>query len=219
MAGIETDCEALVFHGHDGKVVSMADMASTDEAALMEVIMGLYPDMPLQIAQDLVPLMAGNIEHARAVAGREKSPVELQHMERVLAIGQGFDWLHKINYALIVNDADPRLEVTIGMAAGIIKANRDAGRIPRESAVYFASVSYYDEHEKNGAIMNAKYLSRLGMEAIKKAHPDLDGFFKPLTAVMHWDTRQLEVISEDTWKPASTDAAAAKNEGLELAPA
>jgi hypothetical protein len=194
MVGVETDCEALVFHGRDGRTVSMADMKSVDGEELMGILRDLYPDMPTQVAQDLIPLMAGNIEHARDVACKEKSHVELEHMERVLAVGQGFDWLHKINYALIVNDADPQLEVTIGKAAGIIKSNREAGRIAKESAVYFASVSYYDEHEKNGAVMNAKYLTRLGMETIRKTHPDLEGFFKPLTAVMHWDTRQLEVI-------------------------
>ncbi len=194
MVGVETDCEALVFHGRNGKVVSMADMQSADGAALMELIRELYPDMPQQVAQDLIPLMAGNIEHVRDLGCKEKSHVELEHMERVLAVGQGFDWLHKINYALIVNDADPQLEVTIGKAAGIIKSNRDAGRIPKESAVLFASVSYYNETEKHGAIMNAKYLTRLGLETIKKTHPDLEGFFKPLTAVMHWDTRRLEII-------------------------
>ncbi len=55
-------------------------------------------------------------------------------------------------------------------------------------------MSYYDETEKNGAMMNARYLTKLGLETIKQAHPDLEGFFKPITAVMHWDTRQLEVV-------------------------
>ena len=211
MAGVETDCEALVFHGKNGKVVSMADMQSADGAMLMDVIRDLYPDMPQQVAQDLIPLMAGNVEHVRAVACKEKSHVELEHMERVLAVGQGFDWLHKINYALVVNDADPQLDVTIGKAAGIIKSNRDAGRIPKESAVYFASVSYYDEHERHGAIMNAKYLTKLGLETIRRTHPDLEGFFRPLTAVMHWDTRQLEIIEESGTAEASapTERAAA----------
>jgi hypothetical protein len=194
LVGVETDCEALVFHGKDGRTASMADYGGADGEKLQALIRDLYPDMPSQMVQDLLPLMAGNALHASEICKQPKADMALQHMERILAIGAGFDWLHKINYALIINDTDPRLEATIATGASIIKGNRDAGRIPKESAVLFASVSYYDEHEKNGAIMNARYLTRLGMDAIAKAHPDLDGFFKPLTAVMHWDTRQLEVV-------------------------
>ncbi len=123
MVGVETDCEALVFHGRNGRTVSMADIKSADGADLMNILRDLYPDMPRQVAQDLIPLMAGNIEHARDVACKEKSHVELEHMERVLAVGQGFDWLHKINYALIVNDADPQLHATIAKAAEIGRAH------------------------------------------------------------------------------------------------
>lgn len=194
MVGVETDCEALIFHGKNGKTVSMADYAAADAGQLLSLIRELYPDMPAQIANDLLPLMAGNAMHTAEICRQPKGDVELEHMERILAVGQGFDWLHKINYALIVNDTDPQLHATIAKAAGIIKGNRDAGRISKESAVYFASVSYYDDTEKNGAVMTAKYLTRLGLEAIKSAHPDLEGFFKPLTAVMRWDTRRLEVI-------------------------
>ncbi|MFA5853817.1 MAG: hypothetical protein WC866_01890 [Patescibacteria group bacterium] len=194
LVGVETDCEALVFHGRNGKTISMADIKSIDGGELMATIKDLYPDMPQQVAHDLIPLMAGNIEHVRDLGCKEKSHVELEHMERILAIGQGFDWLHKINYALIINDTDPQLNQSIATAAKIIKANRDAGRISKESAVLFASVSYFDETERNGAIMNARYLTKLGLETIKQAHPDLEGYFKPLTTVMHWDTRKLEVI-------------------------
>jgi len=194
MVGVETDCETLIFHGKNGKTASMADYASADADALLSLIRELYPDMPTQVVNDLLPLMAGNAMHVAELCKQPKGEDELEHMERILAVGQGFDWLHKINYALIVNDTDPQLHATIAKSAGIIKGNRDAGRIPKESALYFASVSYHDDTERNGAVMSAKYLTRLGLEAIRQAHPDLEGFFKPLTAVMRWDTRRLEVI-------------------------
>jgi len=209
MVGVETDCEALVFHGRDGRTVSMADYATADGEKFRTLIRELYPDMPAQMVLDLLPLMAGNALHVSAISRQSKADVELQHMERILAVGMGFDWLHKINYALIINDTDPLLERSIATAANIIKGNRDAGRIPKESAVFFASVSYYDENERAGAIMNARYLTRLGMDAIRKAHPDLGDFFKPLTAVMHWDTRQLEVIEQ---LPAQETSAKAQAE-------
>jgi hypothetical protein len=213
MVGVETDCETLVFHGKDGRTVSMGDHALSDEATLLRVIKDLYPGMPEQVAADLLPLLIGNAAHAAALCLQPKVGVELQHRERTLAVGSGFDWLHKINYALIINDTDPQLDRSIATAASIIKSNRDAGRINKESAVFFASVSYFDENQKHGAVMNARYLTRLGLEAIRDAHPDLEGFFRPLTAVMHWDTRQLEVIDS----PSKNDEPGAVEESGSLA--
>lgn len=194
MVGVETDGETLVFHGKDGKVISMADVEDTGEKNLLGLMKELYPDMSPEIARDLVPLMRGNIEHNHEVRSSSKERIDLEHRERVIAVGQGFDWLHKINYALIINDGDPELSKSIGVAASIIKKNRDSKRIPETGAVYLVSVPYFRLFEKEQAILHAKYLTEMGLEAIRAAHPDAAEFFKPLTGVMHWDTRRFEVI-------------------------
>lgn len=194
MVGVETDEDTLIFHGHNGLAVSMAEVEDTGESHLMKLIRQLYPDMREEIARDLIPLMRGNVERIHELRTTPKSNAELAHHERVIAVGQGFDWLHRINYALIINDGDPKLADSIGVAAGIIKKSRDLKRVPESGAVYLVSVPYYRGYERNQAILHAQYLAELGRETIKADHPDAADFFKPLTCVMHWDTRKLEVL-------------------------
>lgn len=194
LVGVETDEEALVFHGRNGKTVSVAELGEMSETDVLALIKELYPDMPKRIALDLAPYIMGNHEHIKDVRERGKVNTDLEHRERVLAVGQGFDWLHKINYALINNDSDPKLEQVIGKAAGIILANRDKGNIPATGGLYFVSVPYFRTHQRESAVLHAKYLTTLGMETIRKTHDGNADFFLPLTAVMHWDTRRLEVL-------------------------
>jgi hypothetical protein len=199
MVGVETDSQALVFHNRDGGVecVSMADVEPGDEEAVREVIRTLYPDMPRDIVGSLMPLMSGNVEHAAEVRARHDAPIDLDHRERVIAVGAGFDWLHKPNLALIINDLEMTLDDTIAAAAGIIKENRDTRRIHHDSALYFASVPYKRPgYERNAAIERARYLAQLGKESIERAHPDLKGFFTYMTAVMNWESRRLELVDE-----------------------
>lgn len=194
MVGVETDGEELLFHG-DGRSMPMSDCIGLKDEELLDVINDLYPDISRQVAEDLVPLMAGNARHVAQLRKNPKPKDRLEHMENGLFLGEGFDWYHKVNSALIINDLDPTLDDTIGKAAGIIKENREKGRISKDGALLFVSVRYYEKgRRRNGAIERAKYLTGLGLESIVKFHPDLKGYFKTLTAVMSWDTRELEVI-------------------------
>lgn len=195
LVGVETDGEELVFHGRDGSIERMSEHLRAEPRHLRDLIAELYPDMDRDMIRDLLPLMTGNVAHIARLRRDPKKIEMLDHKERVLAVGQGFDWLHKVNFALIINDLDPTLDDTIGKAAGIIKENRDQHRIPNDGALYFVSVSYFKPgRRRQNAIERARYLTALGLESIQKFHPDLDGFFEPLTAVMEWDTRRLEII-------------------------
>lgn len=193
MVGVETDTESLIFHGQDGQVVSLALV--DEPQSITELIHQLYPDMSERLVQDLEPLLRGNVHHIQELAQTGRKPVELEHREQVIAVGQGFDWLHQTNYALIINDVDPQLSESIGKAVGIIKDNVEAHRIESTGAVFFVSVSYHQPgHHRTGAIARARYLHRLGLEAIQSNYPELSTFFHPLTAVMAWNTRLLEII-------------------------
>jgi Carboxysome Shell Carbonic Anhydrase len=196
MIGIETDDEALVLHDAvNTRSFSVADHVDDSEEKTRNLLAAFYPDMSPRVLADLLPLVVGNASHVKKMRANTRPPIDLQHRERVLALGQGFDWLHRINYAFIVNDLDPHIEETISKAAGIIKDNRDSGRIPATGALLFSSVSYMRPgHHRNAAIARAKYLTKLGLEVIQKNHPDLIGFFHPVTAVVNWHTRALEII-------------------------
>ncbi len=197
MGGVETDSQSLIIHDGSGAASRrMSDMPD-DEEAVRELVRGFFTDMPKRIIDVLAPRLAGNVRHAAEMRKTRHEPEDLDHKERIVAVGQGFDWLHRPNFALIINDLESTLDDTIGKSAGIIKENRDAGRIPADRALFFASVPYESPgYERRAAVERARYLTRLGLESIRKFHPDLEGFFKPLTAVMEWDTRLIEVVRD-----------------------
>jgi len=194
MLGVETDRQKLIFHGRDGKRVETGRIAD-DIAALRGLIRTSYPDMHPEIVPDLVPLLHGNIRHLAHVSGVQPAPEDQEHKERTIAIGQGFEWLPH-NWALAINDLELTLDDTIGKAAGIIKDNIRARRInPRDKGLLLASVPYETGgYERRLAIERARHLQQLGQESIEKFHADLRSFFEPLTAIMNWQTRRLEVI-------------------------
>jgi hypothetical protein len=68
-------------------------------------------------------------------------------------------------------------------------------RIPATGAVFFVSVSYMQTgHHRTGAIARARYLHRLGMNAIQHSQPELYKRTHALTTVMAWDTRLCELL-------------------------
>lgn len=194
LVGVETDHQTLFFHGRDGRIVSMADLAD-DASTITEVIGSLYPDMRPEIARDLVPVMSGNIRHARDVRAAGRPPEELEHKERIVALGEDYEWMPH-NLALVIDDIELSMDDTIGAAVGIVKGNRDAGRIPSGKALIFSCAPYdNDGFERRLAIERARVLTALGLESIRKFHPDLVDYFEPLTVVMNWQTRRIEVVA------------------------
>jgi hypothetical protein len=194
--GIETDSGSLVLHdgaGHRSQV--LGDLVDTNSGFLRRLIMSFYPDMHERMVDDLLPLLVGNVAYVSELRKTGRPPVDLEHKERVLAIGRGFPWLHTENLALIVNDMDPRLDKIIAAAAGILVGNRDAGRIPDTGAVLFASVAYRKHgFERKAAVERARYLTRLGLQSIREHYPALEGFFTPLTTVVDGHTWKLERV-------------------------
>jgi hypothetical protein len=101
VCGFETDEDALVLHGHGGEILDLSTLSSADRDTLPALLARLYPDMPDQMRQDLLPLVRGNIAHVAEIkqANRE---LNIEHREWMICIGRGFDWLHMPNLALII---------------------------------------------------------------------------------------------------------------------
>jgi hypothetical protein len=194
LLGVETDHQKLIFHDRGGERIEAARLKD-DRAALAELIRSSYPDMHPEIVPDLLPLLHGNIRHLAHMSAAPSVPEDQEHKERTIAIGQGFEWLPH-NWALAINDLELTLDDTIGKAAGIIKDNIRSRRInPKEKGLVLASVPYEaGGYERRLAVERARHLQQLGLESVEKFHPDLRNFFEPLTAVMNWQTRRLEVI-------------------------
>ncbi len=200
--GFETDEDALILHGPGGTwnlAEAKADPARPDEEALGRQLRELYPDMPRRILADLLPLVLGNIRHiAETRASGRKIAVE--HREWVICIGRGFDFLHEPNMALIIGPFSPDLSGPIAKAAGIIRSNMEAGRIPDDGFLLLASAPYREAGmDRARAELKSRFLAQFADEVIGREWPELHPKMIIETAVLDWNTRRLESIGP---KPA-----------------
>lgn len=194
LVGIETDSEAVVVHGEGDQNIDMRGLAfEATAASLRELLGAVLPSCPQNVREDIIPLLLGNARHVLDVRNENRRLDDFKHCERILAIGQGFDWLVNRNFALIIGPCDPVLSDSITTAANIIRTSWKEGRIPH-SGVLFVSTPYRNPEDCLGAIEQSKYLAALAEVCIREKLPDMDNFFHPLICVMDYNTRELEVV-------------------------
>ncbi|MCC6647475.1 MAG: hypothetical protein IT374_18120 [Polyangiaceae bacterium] len=193
--GIETDRDALTLHGVAGDVGARTLIGASDEEVRAALDAAL-PDTADEVRRDLTPLFAANARRvAQLIAAPRETPA-LGHAERVLAIGQGFDWLTPENLALIVDDADPALARSVEVAAEILAANvADEG--DEEAVTIFASVTYSDPGiDKRQAEVRARGLQRFAERVVAASQPRLvaTGRFLSIAGVVWSPSRRLELL-------------------------
>lgn len=195
--GIETDEEALIFHGENGAELNVATLESADPELIRRRLEVLYPDMNGRMIADLVPLIEGNFRHIEKVRRSDRAPIDLEHRENVIAVGRGFDSLHLPNTMLIVGPYSDWARA-VGTAASIVKGNLDAGRISADRGVLLLIAALYRQEE--GSIgwnlkeEKVKYLFKESHEVISETVPDLLPHLKTLTGVVHADTRAFHPV-------------------------
>jgi len=198
VCGFETDEDALIIHGTDGEKLDLATLTSADRATLELKLAALLPDMPAQMRDDLLPLLQGNLDHIetiRAQMRRAERALDIEHREWMICLGRGFDFLHTPNIALIIGPYSPNLDEPIRTAAGIIRANMAAGRVPDDGFLLLASVPY-DEIgvDRARAELKSRFLAKFAAEVISADFPELAGKMAVHTAVLDWRSRTLEDI-------------------------
>ena len=201
VCGFETDDDALVLHGDDGATLALAELTPDDAASLPQRLAALLPAMPAAMRADLVPLLRGNLAHIaemreqRAAGARA---LDIEHREWMLCVGRGFDWLHTPNLALIVGPYSPNLEGPILQAAGIVRANMEAGRIPDDGFLLLTSVPYEQIGvDRARAVLKCRFLARFAADAIRRHDPALAARMTLRRSVLNWETRALEALGED----------------------
>lgn len=137
-----------------------------------------------------------NLQHKLEVEHRLVEQIELSFKEWIEGVGRGFDWLHTPNMAIIMGPWRPNLGAPIRTAAGIIKANMDAGRIPSQSYVLLTSAIYRnpDDEEQRLAREKALFLKEFAIEEIRSAYPDLAALLNPLPVIVDMNTRKMTVV-------------------------
>jgi hypothetical protein len=201
VCGFETDEDALIVHGSGGERLDLAQLSAQDRAALAPRLAALLPDMPAQMRADLLPLLNGNLERiaqVREQVQRGERLLDIEHREWMICLGRGFDFLHTPNIALIVGPYSPDLAEPIRMAAGIIRTNMQAGRVPDDGFLLLASVPY-DELgvDRARAELKSRFLSGFAAAVIRDAHPALADKMAVRTAVLDWRSRLLETLPAD----------------------
>lgn len=196
VCGIETDLDALILHGENGRFIDLANTKESSQLEVEEMLRSLYPSMPERIIRDFLPLVRGNIRHIAEIRSSNRPIEEAEHKEWVLGVGRGFDWLHVINTAFIVGPFDPNLSVAIETAARLLKNNIDEGRIDPNGVVLLTSGVYRDEAgpEYRLAKEKALFLSKFALDIIKDKVPDLAPRLQILTGCADLDTRKFEMI-------------------------
>ncbi len=194
ICGFETDEDALLLHSSDGRILDLSGDISVDE--LMAELAIRFHDMPSDLRGDLLPLLAGNLSHIKGLRQERRSLV-VEHREWMICLGRGFDFLHTPNLALIVGPYSPDLADPIRKAAAIIERNMADGRIPDDGFLLLASVPY-DEIgvDRARAVMKSHFLSKFAAEVIEREFPDLAGKMIRHTAVLDWNTRRIEALTE-----------------------
>lgn len=199
VCGFETDEDALVIHGADGRTLDLSSLGAADRPTLEPRLAALLPDMPAQMRADLLPLLRGNLEHiaeVREQVRRQERTLDIEHREWMICLGRGFDFLHTPNLALIIGPYSPDLADPIRKAAGILADNMQAGRIPGDGFLLLASVPY-DEIgvDRARAELKSRFLSSFAAGVIREEFPALASRMSMRTAVLDWRSRNLELLA------------------------
>jgi hypothetical protein len=195
VCGFETDEDALLLHGDDGRILDLARTDTADEETLSLSLSGLFPDMPEQVRRDVLPLLSGNLAHIGEVRQMHRA-VDIEHREWMICLGRGFDFLHMPNLALIVGPYSPELADPVGKAASIIEANMAKGRIPDDGFLLLASVPY-DEIgvDRARAELKSAFLADFAAGVIATQYPGLAARMHVRKAVLDWRSRRLEGLA------------------------
>lgn len=197
VCGFETDEDALVLHGDDGDVLDVSTLHDPDSGSIGLRLDSLFPDMPEQIRDDLIPLLLGNSAHIAEVK-HDQRILDIVHREWMICIGRGFDFLHMPNLALIIGPYSPDLADPIRKAAGIIQDNMRAGRIPDDGFLLLASAPYNEVGvDRARAELKAQFLADFAAKVIRAEYPDLAHKMFNLTAVLNWRSRNLEMLGAE----------------------
>lgn len=191
VAGVETDGDRLTLHGPAAEAAGEA-LIGASEPAIRAALAAAFPAVDERVLLDLVPVLRGNAERIAALRASPRAPSELTHHERVLAIGQGFDWLHEANLALIINDADPGLADAVRVAARILAENVERTGQP---AALVSSVPYREPGlDRRQAVARSLGLLALARDVVAAERPALLPHLGSLPGVLWLPARRFEPL-------------------------
>ncbi len=186
VTGIETDRDILILHGPHHDVRGNTLMGCTNDHIHQCLGDAFGDEMPDVVRQDLVPFLSGNSEHIASLGNRPLDRSVLGHTERILAIGQGFEWLAAgKRKALIINDSTVDLREPIETAGRILAENLK-GTPEDDHALIFTNVPFEDALGQRIAHKKGPGLLKFARDVLSKTQPEL------------WKSGRLEVLVGST---------------------
>lgn len=200
VVGVETDDDVLILHSERDAdaTYNVAEHLDDSQSKIGAALRNLYPTMLQRTLDDLLPLVEGNQVHVRETLKIGRKPIELDHAERVIAVGRGFDWLHLPNTALIIGPYDHKWPDAVETAGQIVLNNIKLGRIPVEEGVLvLASALSHDPVGSFGwnlGVQKTQYLERITLGTLKSRVPELMPYVRYCGGVLEADTRYLHLL-------------------------
>lgn len=195
VAGVETDRDILTLHGPAGDI-SGDGLVGKTPAEIEEALAKCFPELDQQTMADLIPFLVGNAKQVQELTVHPRQHEDKQHRERIIAIGQGFDWIAQGNLALIINDADPNLAESVRVAGSLIEKNLKDAPLGDDAAI-FTCIPYHEpglDHRQ--AVARARGLALFAENILTEAYPALlaSGRVHTLASIMWEPNKKIEVV-------------------------
>ncbi len=186
--GIETDRDILTLHSEKGDL-SGEQLIGKSEEEILALVGQSFPEMPIDVRKDIVPFLFGNAACVQELTKKPREAHLKNHNERIIAVGQGFDWLNRQNLALMINDADPNLAESVRVAANLIRKNLETAAAGDDATIFTNIVYRAPGTDYRQAVARSKGLLAFVKKALQESHPDLIA------------SGRLHTIASVTWEP------------------
>lgn len=193
VCGFDTDTEALIIHGADGRSLALSD-PELDADGISLGLHELHPHLPENLAQDFLPLLEGNANHAAELRATERG-IALEHCEWAICVGNGFEFIRTPNVAMVIGPYSPDMGKPVSTAARVVARNMQKGRIPDDGALLLSCCLYNDGLvEKATAEFRSRLSADLAENIIAHAEPELTRRLTRLSAIFNIEKRSLELL-------------------------
>ncbi len=198
--GIDTDGDSMVFHGQNGEI-DIATANDRSESFFRDEFKRIDPSMPDGFLPHVVEIAMLNGRHVTQVSNGQRPIKDIEHGEWVLAVGQGFDWLHTLNTAIIIGPFDPQFSRWVRIGARILDGNSEREDFDwRRGLVLMASAQFNPDQGSVGqrlAEFKARQLADQAVTAIKNSMPHLLEHLQRVTGTVDMGTRKFHILDSD----------------------
>ncbi len=206
VVGMETDDEALHLHGFGCDLFDTSGHTRMTRAELRYSLENMYSHLPSTVLGDLHRFVVGNQHHVLEIQSTNRTPVDLDHRECIIGVGQGFDWLHLPQVALVIGAYDHEWPSAVATAAKIVLDNIRGETAHSNQALLLISALC---RESQGSIAwncsseTVAYQRRYALESIRRHVPELEPHLSVLSGVVDAETRLLHVADQQKLQEAA----------------